>query len=721
LFVSRCRALAVLVFCLAAGAFALAGNESAGAASANCRGLATTVPPGSDGPDMITGTPERDVIQANGGNDTVCGLGGGVLICGGPGDDRLGGGDSFDALDGQDGNDTLLGGDAGDVLFGGPGDDPQLDGGLGFDVAYGDDGVDACTANERNYRCEGVVRGADAEVPIELPKALPCDYLASPTGDDAGAGSFTDPFLTVERLVNSLEPGETGCLEPGAEFTEPDQEILVRAQGQRGKPVVLRTTPTPGGRQATIRGRLWFCKDTDFYDCTADDRGSHDVEFRDVMLDGRNSLATAQADPRFETLPSPTVNGDRITFTHVEVSNSNTGPCFAIGSVNGYGIAVDTLIRGRSRIHNCGRVAQGQLDLPISLEASRNAVIKDSLIYDNYDTGIYVYADAQDSRIQNNVIDGNGRALAFDPYGPNHPEGTEVTGNVISNSRLSYPEPVGSDHWQVEGGFNGSPPWNNRVTGNCLFEKAGRNFYPAQTAFTAYGNTFAPPGYEDRVKFRLRGGEGECPVSFGPQEEAPPPVEPPLAARSFNVRPGKGRSGRFVRVKRTRVVTRDQRGFLPLVAKAQIPVGSTLDATKRPVKLTVAIARRPKGVPPPTRTLTLSRGRVVARQTRGRRPITDLILPLYRRSKSRSSGRAHAAGLGSGARFKAKRCRCRVKGRHAVASRPRSDILVENRRRGTFVRVYQGRVTVFDCVRRRKLTVRAGHSYLARPRGRRHC
>ena len=709
----RRGALVVLALCLTAGALAMAADESAEAATADCRGLKATVT-GSDGPDRIVGKPGRDVIQANGGNDTVDGGGGGDLICGGQGDDVLRGGASFDALHGDEGNDTLFGGAEDDVLFGGPGDDPTLDGGSGFDIAYGDEGGNRCTENERNYRCEIVTVGTDEALPAEAdPQTVPCDYLAAPTGDDGDDGSVSRPYRTVERLVNTLQPGETGCLAPGAVFTEPDQEINVRAQGRAGRPVVLRTTP--GGPQATIRGRLWFCADTPLVACTDDASGSHDVEFRDLVLDGSNSLAPFQGVGGPPALPSPTVNGDRITFTHVNVTNRNSGPCFAIGSINGYGIAANTVIRRRSRIHNCGR--PGMLDLPISLEGSRDARIEDSLIYDNPDIGIYIYADAQGSIIRRNVIDGNGRAVRFDPGGSFHPEGTRVTENVISNSRLSYGSDL--DHWQVEGGFSGSPRWTNLVTDNCLFQASGRNFQPGQTAFTESSNTIVTggPGYLDRVAFRLRGGPGECPTRFGPREEAPPAVEPPKAARFVNVRPkGKGRRNRFVRIKRSRIVTRAGRRFLPLIARARIPVGSTVDATRRPVKLTISFA--PGRASGRDRTLTISRGSFIVRQFRTARPITELALTgAYvrrgRRSFRSATGRRKLS-------FNGHCRRCRVRGGWGVASRPRSRFLIEDRVNGTFLAVFSGRVRFRDCVRRRTVMVRAGERYLAR-RGRRRC
>jgi Ca2+-binding RTX toxin-like protein len=89
-------------------------------ASANRRchtKVATIV--GTAGPDLLVGTPGRDVIQAGGGEDRIYGRSGADLICGGGGSDRL-----F----GNSGADRLLGGRGVDFLRGGPGEDRTFGG-----------------------------------------------------------------------------------------------------------------------------------------------------------------------------------------------------------------------------------------------------------------------------------------------------------------------------------------------------------------------------------------------------------------------------------------------------------------------------------------------------------------------------------------------------------------------------------------------------------------
>jgi Ca2+-binding RTX toxin-like protein len=127
---------------------------------------------GTDGHDLITGTPGADVIAAGSGRDTVDGRGGNDVICGGPGRDTLIGGRGADALHGGDGSDQLRGGRRRDSLYGGAGAD-TLVGGDGPDVLQGGAGDDALRGGVRS---DGLVGG------------LGEDTLWAAGGDDSLSG-----------------------------------------------------------------------------------------------------------------------------------------------------------------------------------------------------------------------------------------------------------------------------------------------------------------------------------------------------------------------------------------------------------------------------------------------------------------------------------------------------------------------------------------------------
>gem|GEM_PF-5845957 len=69
---------------------------------------------GTSGPDVLRGTPGRDVTCGEGGDDTLIGLAGDDILRGGPGADRL---------VGRSGNDILTGGPGTDRGSGGRGED----------------------------------------------------------------------------------------------------------------------------------------------------------------------------------------------------------------------------------------------------------------------------------------------------------------------------------------------------------------------------------------------------------------------------------------------------------------------------------------------------------------------------------------------------------------------------------------------------------------------
>jgi Ca2+-binding RTX toxin-like protein len=123
------------------GGFGLEGSSADGASSAGRIGETIT---GTDGDDVIHGTPHDDHLSGGAGNDTIYGHAGDDLLDGGDGDDRLLGGPGNDALLGGAGEDQLLGGSGDDRLLGGSDDDRLLgeEGSDWLDGGSGDDRVD---------------------------------------------------------------------------------------------------------------------------------------------------------------------------------------------------------------------------------------------------------------------------------------------------------------------------------------------------------------------------------------------------------------------------------------------------------------------------------------------------------------------------------------------------------------------------------------------------
>ena len=48
-----------------------------------------------------------------------------------------------------------------------------------------------------------------------------CDLYASPSGSDSASGSLDAPLRSVQRLADSLSPGQVGCLRAGESTRAP--------------------------------------------------------------------------------------------------------------------------------------------------------------------------------------------------------------------------------------------------------------------------------------------------------------------------------------------------------------------------------------------------------------------------------------------------------------------------------------------------------------------
>jgi len=309
-----------------------------------------------------------------------------------------------------------------------------------------------------------------------------CARVAAPKGDDDATGTPAQPYRTVARLLEGLSAGETGCLRDGV-FAE---DVDVQSGGAPGSPIVLAAAP---GETATLRGRLVIAD------------GANDIVVTGLRLDGSNE----------DALPSPTVNGDRVLFFRNEVTNENTSICFVLGSVSGFGTAVDVVL-SENRIHNCGRLPATNRDHGVYLESSRNARVVDNVIYANADRGIQLYPDAQDTTIERNVIVGNGQGIIFSGEDGLASSGNHVADNLIGDSTL---------RWNVESYWpnDDTVGSDNLLEDNCVWN--GREGeIAAQVGFTARRNRIAEPLFVDEESgdFRQR-PESPC-AGVGPRPDS---------------------------------------------------------------------------------------------------------------------------------------------------------------------------------------------------------
>ncbi len=278
----------------------------------------------------------------------------------------------------------------------------------------------------------------------------PCSRVAGPGRNDA-----------VQRLVNSLHAGQTGCLRSGTYYGD----VQFGRGGRRGSPVTLTVVP---GQAATVIGRMWLPKGANWIDVTH------------LHLDGRNGAL----------LPSPTIDSGHDLFDENEVTNDNTAICFELGSDGGYGMARNTLIE-HNRIHNCGVLPPTNHDHGIYVANSYGAKIIDNWIYNNADRGVQLYWNAQHTTIAGNVIDHNAEGIIISGDNGHVSSHNLVIGNAITNSTERADV---ESYWPTSARGVG-----NLVIGNCVY--GGRKTIDMSGGgFAARDNVTTDPHYADAAQ-----------------------------------------------------------------------------------------------------------------------------------------------------------------------------------------------------------------------------
>lgn len=214
----------------------------------------------------------------------------------------------------------------------------------------------------------------------------------------------------------------------------------------------------------------------------------------------------------------------------------------------------------------------------------------------------------------------------------------------------------------------------------------------------------------------------------------------PQPFRNANVEPT-GRGEVFVQLPpdsrdaRSSQASKAPRGFIPLRQAAQLPMGSVLETSngKVLVESTATTSSRR------TQRAEFFDGRfqmLQKRLRRSRRPVTEMVLkggsrrgcpatPRVKGSSREAEGSRHARRRSSRSRVRRLwgrgRGNFRTRGRYSSATVRGTTWLVEDRCGGTLTRLPRrprnSRVDVRDLGQRRTVQLRAGQSYLARPRG----
>jgi hypothetical protein len=295
--------------------------------------------------------------------------------------------------------------------------------------------------------------------------------------------------------------------------------------------------------------------------------------------------------------------------------------------------------------------------------------------------------------------------------------GQQATVTVTARNSDGNPDPGRAIRYAVVGANPGAGAVTTGADGSAAIRWTGANAgVDNLTAFTDLNNNGVRDGDEPQQA---------ATVTW----QAPAPPSPPVPGKSVVVRvvsgevfvklPGSGRAR----------ATGPPKGFVPFTGAANIPVGSQLDTSKGRVALTSAADTGGAK----TQTSDFYQGIFQVKQsvpkkkpTKPKALVTDLVMKgQIARSQCAPLKGARSAAVDAKKKKKGPKAvlgklwgngkgKFRTNGKYSSATVRGTIWLVEDRCEGTFTKVRRGTVQVRDLRRKKTVTVKAGHSYLAR-------
>ncbi len=326
-----------------------------------------------------------------------------------------------------------------------------------------------------------------------------CTKVAAPTGSDSAAGTEAAPLRTVQKLVDSLSAGQTGCLRTG---TYGGSAVYLR------KPdTALQSFP---GERATL---------TAFLEVTSTAPRSRVSGLKIDTTGNSNSVGTK-------------LQADDAVFSDNIVTKGGEGICVLGGTYN----AAQRVVIERNHMYNCGAAvkpdgSKNKYDHLIYLSGTRNAVVRWNILRANGGGwGVHMYPGADDTVVEHNIIDGNQGGVIFAGEGGSVSDNNTVRNNAITGNGPRY---------NVEGSWSGGPTGvGNVATANCVRSTgpAQPSGVASQSGFSANDNTvLSESPYVDAAAgdYRFKSGSpcadlvGDVAGVIAGTASATPPPAPP--------------------------------------------------------------------------------------------------------------------------------------------------------------------------------------------------
>ena len=227
---------------------------------------------------------------------------------------------------------------------------------------------------------------------------------------------------SIERFVNSLSPGQKGCLK--GTF---NQDVEIRRRG-----VTLRSAP---GTRAYVCGVIII------------DDSADDVTLRGLRIDGSCTSGNTIY-----------LRAERTRIEYNNITNRHKGQsCILVGQDPAGWQADDVTIR-HNRIHGCG--IDATRDQGIYLLRTTGTMIADNVIYDISAFAMQFWGDVRNSTFAHNVTDG-GAATHRGGLIVGADDGPLPSGNLVADNIITYTAGVAVEGWGGSG---------NLVRDNCLWQ-----------------------------------------------------------------------------------------------------------------------------------------------------------------------------------------------------------------------------------------------------------
>jgi Ca2+-binding RTX toxin-like protein len=659
----------------------------------DCDGVQTGQPAGQNvlegggGNDIVEGGERIDTLSGGQGDDSLFGFGGDDALEGGEGRDSLTGYAGDDLLSGGEGDDFLGGASGDDDLAGGPGDDRLgvtyvrndivfVD--TGDDLLEGGEGDDLLTAGPGsgflNFGLQGGVEAFDSDVPNGGD-----DLRGGPGRDTASYAKFS-----AGVTVSQDEAANDGAFGEG-DNVRSDVEVV---QGGAGDDTLLGTAGSDDLDGSAGSDELYGGGGDDSLAGGAEDGGADTLEGGDGSdsLRGGAGGDTLRGQAGRDTIGG---GGGSDTLSGGEDNDALSG-----------GTGLDTL---------SGGPGDDALD-------GAEAIIVGADGADRLEGGPGA-DDLRGGPGEDSLAGGRGADALAGGDGVDRADyraarrAIEVTFDDAANDG----EPGEGDNVRsdVEGASGSGGP--DDITGNGLANPlaggAGEDFVEGARGSDdlrgggANDTLRARDGTRDRVAC----GPGLLDLAIvDAADRVLPGCElvdrgdgAPLLGRAAVLRPARASP---------RLKLPGTERFVPLEDRLRVPFGAVVDAAAGTVRVGAtgsARARRAR------RAATVSGGRFRIAQRRRRGAVAELRLDGPAAACPRRAGRRALRSL-----LVSSRAGFQTRGRHALARGRGAHWLTRERCDGTLVSVRRGTVRVVDLRSSRRLTLRAGRTYLARKTGR---